>query len=163
VRKRYGAVYQGLSALLRLQGAIDWSTGEEINDVLYFEQRVESHHIFPVSWCRKQGIEPKYYNCVVNRTGLCASTNKKIGSKPPSVYLKQFEREGISQNKLDEMLRSHAINPMMLRHDDFEGFFAARTQALMELIGKAMGKSFPDQPVEGDCWEYKNGSTNILN
>ena len=60
-RKRYGAVYQGLSALLRLSGAVDWSTGEEINDVLYFEQRVESHHIFPVSWCRKHGIDPKKY------------------------------------------------------------------------------------------------------
>src|SRR4028118_411826 len=52
------------------QGFQIGSTGEEINDVLYFEQRVESHHIFPVSWCRKQGIDPKYYNCVVNRTGL---------------------------------------------------------------------------------------------
>jgi hypothetical protein len=141
VRKRYGAVYQGLSALLRKEGAIDWSTGEEINDVLYFEQRVESHHIFPVSWCRKQGIDPKKYNSLVNRTPLSAKTNKKIGSKAPSVYLRQLERERTSPERLDDMLRSHAIDPEMLRHDDFEGFFVARTQALMELIAKAMGKS----------------------
>jgi len=160
VRKRYGAVYQGLSALLRLQGAIDWSTGEEINDVLYFEQRVESHHIFPVSWCRKQGIDPKYYNCIVNRTGLSASTNKKIGSKSPSVYLKQFEKQGISPNKLDEMLRSHAIDPMMLRRDDFEGFFAARTRALMELISNAMGKRLTVEPFEESIAGYKNGNGN---
>jgi hypothetical protein len=163
VRKRYGAVYQGVSALLRLQGAIDWSTGKEINDVVYFEQQVESHHIFPVAWCRKQGIEPKKYNSLVNRTPLSAKTNRKIGSKAPSAYLKQFELSGTSPSRLNEMLRSHAIDPHKLRRDDFEGFFVARTQALMELIAKAMGKSFPDQSLEGDCWEYKNGSTNILN
>jgi hypothetical protein len=139
-RKRYGAVYQGLSALLRLSGAIDWSTGEEINDVVYFEQKVESHHIFPVAWCKKQGIAPLYYNCLVNRTPLTAKTNKKIGSKSPSVYLSKLEKEGILPERLDEMLRLHAIEPKFLRQDDFEGFFAARTKALMELIDRAMGK-----------------------
>jgi hypothetical protein len=160
VRKRYGAVYQGLSALLRKEGAIDWSTGEEINDVLYFEQRVESHHIFPVSWCRKQGINPKLYNSLVNRTPLSARTNKKIGSKPPSVYLKQLEREGTSPERLDQMLRSHAIEPMMLRSDDFEGFFAARTQALMELITKAMGQRLTVEPFEVAREEHENDNGN---
>jgi hypothetical protein len=156
-------VYQGLSALLRREGAIDWSTGEEINDVLYFEQRVESHHIFPVSWCKKQGIDPKKYNSLVNRTPLSAKTNKKIGSKAPSLYLKQLERSGTSPSRLDEMLRSHAIDPGRLRTDDFEGFFVARTQALMELIARAMGKDFPGRPFEGSCWEYKNGNVKVIN
>ena len=161
-RKRYGAVYQGLSALLRLSGAVDWSTGEEINDVLYFEQRVESHHIFPVSWCRKHGIDPKKYNCLVNRTPLSEKTNKKIGSKATSVYLKEFEMSGTSPEKLDDMLRSHAIEPEFLRQDDFEGFFAARTKALMELIGKAMGKPLIIEPFEPSVAEYKNGNGNRL-
>lgn len=163
VRKCYGAVYQGLSALLRRDGAIDWSTGEEINDVLYFEQRVESHHIFPVSWCKNQGIDPKKYNSLVNRTPLSAKTNKKIGSKSPTAYLKQFERSGTSPSRLDEMLRSHAIDPEMLRRDDFEGFFVTRTQALMQLIAKAMGKSFPGRAFEGDSWESKNRNPNVVN
>jgi hypothetical protein len=160
VRKRYGAVYQGLSALLRKEGAIDWSTGEEINDVLYFEQRVESHHIFPVSWCKKQRIDPKKYNSLVNRTPLSAKTNKKIGGKPPSVYLRQLEREGTSPERLDEMLRSHAIDPEMLRQDDFEGFFAARTVALLELIGKAMGRDLTVKPFEVSGEEYSNSNGN---
>ncbi|WP_272819211.1 GmrSD restriction endonuclease domain-containing protein [Scytonema hofmannii] len=139
-RKRYGAFYQGLSALLRREGAIDWSTGEAINDVVYFEEQIDSHHIFPVAWCKKQGIDPKKYNCLVNHTPLSAKTNKKIGSKAPSEYLKQFELGGTSAAKLDEMLRSHLIEPATLRRNDFEGFFQARTKALLELIGKAMGK-----------------------
>jgi hypothetical protein len=141
---------------------VDWSTGEEINDVLYFEQKVESHHIFPVSWCRKHDIDPKKYNCLVNRTPLSAKTNKKIGSKAPSVYLKEFERSGTSPEKLDDMLRSHAIEPEFLRQDDFEGFFAARTKALMELIGKAMGKPLIIEPFEPSVAEYKNGNGNSL-
>jgi hypothetical protein len=140
VRKRYGAVYQGLSALLRLSGAIDWITGEEINDVLYFEEKIDSHHIFPIAWCKKQGIDPKKYNCLVNRTPLSAKTNKKIGSKAPSVYLKELEMSGISPQRLDEILLSHAIDKKTLQIDDFEGFFQARSKVLLDLIGQAMGK-----------------------
>ncbi|MEH2329009.1 hypothetical protein [Nostoc sp.] len=126
VRKRYSAVYQGLSALLRLSGAIDFITGEEINDVLYFEEQIDSHHIFLVAWCRKQGIDPKKYNCLVNRTPLSAKTNKKIGSKPSSAYLQELEMSGVSPQRLDEILRSHAIDSETLRRDDFEGFFQTR-------------------------------------
>ncbi|MBE9227259.1 DUF262 domain-containing protein [Phormidium sp. LEGE 05292] len=142
IRKRYGAFYQGLAALLRREGAIDLSTGEEINDVIYFEEQINSHHIFPIAWCRKQGIDPKRYNCLVNRTPLSAKTNRQIGSKAPSVYLRELELFGTSARRLDEMLRSHFINPETLRCDDFEAFFAARTRELMDLIGQAIGKSF---------------------
>ncbi|MBW4561818.1 MAG: DUF262 domain-containing protein [Mojavia pulchra JT2-VF2] len=141
VRKRYGAVYQGLAALLRREGAIDWCTGEEINDVIYFEEQIDSHHIFPVAWCRKLGIDPKKYNCLINRTPLSAKTNKKIGSKAPSVYLEEFEHSGTSARRMDEILRSHAISPKTLRRDDFEAFFQMRANNLLTLIGKAMGKS----------------------
>jgi hypothetical protein len=125
--------------------------------VLYFEQQIESHHVFSVAWCKKQGIDPKYYNCLVNRTPLSAKTNKRIGSKAPSIYLKQFEKEGISSARLDEMLRSHAINPATLRRDDFEGFFAARTKALMQLISRAMGKCLIVEPFKESAEGYKNG------
>ena len=163
VRKRYGAVYQGLSALLRLSGAIDLITGEEINDVLYFEEQIDSHHIFPVAWCRKQGIDPKKYNCLVNRTPLSAKTNKKIGSKAPSIYLQELEISGVSPQRLDEILRSHAIDPETLRQDDFEGFFQARTKALLELIGKGMGKPLYWESLENLGSKYHNGCINKLN
>jgi hypothetical protein len=162
LKKRYGAVYSGLSVLLRCEGAIDWSTGEEINDVLYFEEQIDSHHIFPVKWCQQQGIDPNKYNCLVNRTPMSAKTNKQIGGKAPCVYLKQFEMSGTSTGKLDEMLRSHAIEPEFLRQDDFEGFFAARTKALMELIGKAMGKPLIIEPFEPSVATCKNGNGNSL-
>lgn len=160
VRKRYGAVYQGLAALLRREGAIDWCTGEQINDVIYFEEQIDSHHIFPVAWCRKQSIDPKKYNCLINRTPLSAKTNKKIGCKAPSVYLKEFELSGTSTKRLDEMLRSHAISPKSLQRDDFEAFFQMRANNLLALIGKAMGKSLSFESLKDFVGEHHNDNTN---
>lgn len=162
IRRRQGAVYKGLSVLLRREGAVDWSTGEEINDVLYFEEQIDSHHIFPVAWCRKQGIDPSKYNCLVNRTPLTAKTNRVLGGEAPSIYLKQFSSYGTCSSRVDEMLRSHAIDPTTLRRDDFEGFFAARTRALMKLIEEAMGKCLTVEPFQESVAGYKNGNGNGL-
>jgi hypothetical protein len=148
VKKRLGAVYQGFAALLRREGAVDWITGEEINDVVYFEEQINSHHIFPIAWCRKQGIDPKMYNCLVNRTPLSAKTNKRIGSKAPSAYLKNFELHGTAVASLEELMRSHCIELNILQSDNFGAFFQARAEELMELIGKAMGKNLSLESFE---------------
>ena len=80
------------------------------------------------------------YNCLINRTPLSSLTNNKIGGKSPSAYLQNFEDKGIPRSRIDEILRSHLIEPELLRANDFEGFFEARTQALLNLISTAMGK-----------------------
>ncbi|GJD16385.1 hypothetical protein RIVM261_013410 [Rivularia sp. IAM M-261] len=154
VRKRLGAVYQGFAALLRREGAVDWITGEQINDVVYFEEQIDSHHIFPVAWCRKKGIDPKKYNCLVNRTPLSAKTNKTIGCKAPSLYLNEFELHGTRPSSLDKILQSHCITVETLRCDDFEVFFQMRAKALMELIGKAMGKNLSFEPNQDGDGNY---------
>jgi hypothetical protein len=136
----HGSVYKGFSALLRREGAIDFSSGEALMDVTFFNDPIESHHIFPVAYCRRMGIEVGEYNCLINRTPLSEATNRLIGGKAPSVYLAKLQQQGISKKRLDEILRSHLIEPETLWNDDFEGFFAARTQALLDLIGKVMGK-----------------------
>jgi hypothetical protein len=125
--------------------------------VLYFEQQIDSHHIFPVAWCKKQGIDPNKYNCLVNRTPLSAKTNKLIGGEPPSIYLRRFSGYGTYPSRLDAMLRSHAIDPETLRRDDFEAFFAARTTALMKLIEEVMGKSLIEASYQGNTSSNRNG------
>jgi hypothetical protein len=55
----------------------------------------------------------------------------------------------MSRQRIDEILRSHLIEPETLRNDDFEGFFEARTQALLAMMGKAMGKSSTVEVSEG--------------
>ncbi len=55
----------------------------------------------------------------------------------------------MSRQRMDEILRSHLIEPETLRNDDFEAFFEERTRVLMAMIGKAMGKSSTVEASEG--------------
>lgn len=140
VQRRHGAVYKSLNALLRKQGAIDFATGEALSDVRHYDDPIESHHIFPVAYCKQQAIPLAQYHCLINRTPLSRLSNQKIGGKAPSQYLRALESQGISRPRLDEILRSHLIEPELLWADDFDGFFSARTQALLTLVTQAMGK-----------------------
>jgi len=57
----------------------------------------------------------------------------------------------MSRQRIDEILRSHLIEPETLRNDDFEAFFERRTAALLAMIGKAMGKSSTVEAYEGQA------------
>jgi hypothetical protein len=135
-----GATYRAVSALLRRDGALDFLTGEAITEAQYCQERIENHHIFPQKWCRQQGIPRARYNSVVNKTPLTSWTNRFLGSSAPSVYLAKLEEQGIARERVDEMLRSHRIEPELLRQDDFEGFFEQRSTALLGRLHEAMGK-----------------------
>lgn len=139
---RRSAAYKGLSALLLRDGGCDFLTGFEIDTLKYFEESIDIHHIFPRSWCEKNGIKPELYDSVVNKTPLSSRTNKFIGGNAPSIYLSRLQKEaGISEERMDEILRSHIIDPVALRTDNFEVFFQARQKALLNRIEQAMGKS----------------------
>ena len=138
---RISAAYKGMHALLMKEGARDLLTGEKIQVGNYFSERFDIHHIFPQAWCEKQGISRDRYNTIVNKTAISARTNRKIGGRAPSAYCatlaKDVEGAGVV---LDDLLGSHAIDPDLIRQDDFDAFYAARKEALLKLIEKAMGK-----------------------
>ena len=154
LRSRNSAAYKGLYALLIRDGGREFRTGEPIDLQMYFDDKIDIHHIFPQDWCAAHGIERKRCDCVVNKTAIAARTNRRIGGNAPSKYLGLIERNaGISLERMDEILGTHVIEPARLRADDFEGFFMARTQALLDRIERAMGKpvarDLPElQPVE---------------
>lgn len=135
-----GAAYRAIAALLRREGALDFLTGETITEVRYFQQKVEMHHIFPQKWCEQQGIARGKYNSLINKTPLSWETNRFLGSESPCRYLQRLEKMGMARERIDEILRSHLIEPEFLRNEDFEGFFEARTEALLGKLDQAMGK-----------------------
>lgn len=142
LRTRLSAAYKGLYTLLLREGAEDWRTGSANTVQHYFDETVDIHHIFPRAWNDKNGIPPKIYNSIINKTPLTARTNRIIGGQAPSDYLRQLERKyDLSVDTVDERLRTHLIDPQYLRTDDFEGFFDARHRALLAIVGSAMGKS----------------------
>jgi hypothetical protein len=133
-------IYRTLTAFLRCDVALDFLTGEPIPRSLRSDQKIENHHIFPQQWCKQQGIPPSRYNSIINRTPLTADTNNWLGGVAPSEYLTYLEGHGMSAQRIEEILRSHLIEPATLYNDDFDAFFEARTQAILARFGRAMAK-----------------------
>ncbi|MGZ4865153.1 MAG: GmrSD restriction endonuclease domain-containing protein [Halobacteriota archaeon] len=150
LKTRNSAAYKGLSALLLTHGAQDFCSGETIDVLKYFEKGIDIHHIFPQAYCKEKHYPEDKYDCIVNKTPLSAYTNRIIGSNPPKIYLPRLQRKaGISDDKLQEILISHAIDPNTLFSNDFYGFFEDRKWAFLNIIEKAMGK-----PLAGDGYEF---------
>ena len=143
LQSRRSAAYKGIYALQMKSEAADWRTGDPLTLATWYNQNIDIHHIFPVAWCEQQKPPvPRYlYNSVINKTPIDATTNRIIGGRAPSVYLDRLERSDISSENLDQILKAHWLDPESLRADDFADCFVQRGQAIMELIGKAMGKS----------------------
>jgi len=133
-------IYRTLTAFLRCDVALDFLTGEPIPRSLRSDPKIENHHIFPQQWCKQQGIPPSRYNSIINRTPLTAQTNNWLGGVAPSEYLTYLEGHGMSGQRIEEILRSHLIEPATLYNDDFDAFFEARTQAILARFGRAMAK-----------------------
>lgn len=149
LRTRNSAAYKGLYALQMKNGATDWRTGKELSVANWHKNHIDIHHIFPKAWCNNYDppIRPNIFNSIINKTPIDATTNRKIGGKSPSLYLRTLEKE-VGATKLKDILESHWISPELLYVDDFAEFFVERGVAMIDLIYQAMGKPPPDSSSE---------------
>lgn len=145
LRTRNSAAYKGVHALLMREGSRDFLTGRPIDEQTFFDDNIDIHHVFPQAWCKKQKeIQPDIFNSIINKTALAASTNRRIGGKAPSIYLKRLQQDaGINTAQMDEILESHRIPAHTLRADDFREFFKIRGEKLLQATESAMGKDVP--------------------
>jgi hypothetical protein len=146
MRMRLSAAYKGINVLLMKEGAQDFRSGQKFDHTVFFGESVDIHHIFPQDWCKKQHISPQIYDSIINKTPLSFRTNRIIGGVAPSQYLQKLQLEdtttpGIESSKLDGYVKSHFINPELLRADAFEQFMEDRQRQLLALIEQATGKS----------------------
>ena len=147
LRTRNSAAYKGLHAAQMKQGALDFKTGQPIDVHAYMEHAIDIHHIFPRHWCDKHRIDWGVANCIVNKAALDARTNRHIGGSAPSRYLARIESgDGIEPQVLDGFLRSHDIDPVALRRDDFGQFFNQRFESLLRHVDRVMGKPVNRRP-----------------
>ena len=142
LRTRNSAAYKGLYALQMKSGAADWRTANQLAFATWHEDNINIHHIFPVAWCNRTNppIPPRLHNSIINKTPIDATTNRRIGGNSPSVYLCRLQSD-ISKDALCRVLRSHWLNPELLFNDQFADCYVERGEAMLALIGKAMGKS----------------------
>lgn len=152
MRMRLSAAYKGVNALLMKEDALDFRSGQKFDHTVFFGENVDIHHIFPQDWCKKAGIKPQVYDSIINKTPLSYRTNRIIGGDAPSNYIARLEQgnastPAITSERLDTFLRSHLIDPTLLRADRFDEFMESRQRQLLRLIEQAMGKSAYAGPV----------------
>jgi hypothetical protein len=143
LRTRNSAAYKGLFILQMQEGAKDFRTGDDIEWSNYYDdENIDIHHIFPQKWCEDHKIKPEIYNSIINKTPLSAKTNRMIGGKAPSLYLKTINKESeVSEDRVNDIMESHLIPVKELELDDFENFLNIRKENIVQVIEKVMGKS----------------------
>ncbi|MGV1008081.1 MAG: GmrSD restriction endonuclease domain-containing protein [Dermatophilaceae bacterium] len=150
LRTRNAAAYKGIYALLLANEARDWMEDKALDKVQYTSLAVDIHHVFPQAWCAQEGIDDERRESIVNKTAISATTNRAIGGAAPSAYLSVIERRAqISPDRLDALLEAHLVPAQLLRHDDFDGYFAQRRELLCRLVEVAMGKAVPRDVDDG--------------
>jgi len=143
MRSRTSAAYRGLYILVQQNGAEDFFWKVKMVELDRNDKAIDIHHIFPKKWCQQESISPRVFNSIINKTAISYRANRKIGGKAPSEYLRQIQEEKavqLSDEGMNAILRTHLIDPALLRADDFKSFFSSRRSALLDLVEKAMGK-----------------------
>jgi len=154
LRTRQAAAYKGIYALILGNGAHDWMESKALDKVQYTSLSVDIHHIFPQKWCTEMDIDDERRESIVNKTPLSSVTNRTIGGAAPSAYLAAIERKAqITPDHLARLLATHLVPETDLRADDFDTFFAARREALCQVVEKAMGKAVPRDLDQGSAEE----------
>jgi len=168
MRMRLSAAYKGMNALLMKEGAQDFRSGQKFDHTVFFGENVDIHHIFPQDWCKAHSIKPAVFDSIINKTPLSYRTNRIIGGVAPSQYITKLEKgtdttPPIASQKLDAYLKSHLVDPVILRADKFETFMDDRQKQLLTLIEQAMGKAAYTGSVaeEGEDTEADEDTTEV--
>ena len=170
LHSRTSTPYKGIYALLMHRGALDFRTGEPFEVRHKFGEKTDIHHIFPKKWCKDNKLNENLYDCILNKTPITAQTNKIIGSKPPSKYIKELqEKASIMPERMQTILDSHLINIDQFIADDFRSIIEEREAKLLKLIGELMGKEpfrdsvRDDETEDGVIEEEHNDEANDEN
>ncbi len=156
MRSRLSAAYKGLNALLMREGACDFRSGQAFDQIVFFDEAVDIHHIFPKAWCESQTpkLPAELYDSVVNKTPLGYRTNRIIGGVAPSSYLEKLENgkigtdgqiiePSIEKTVLVGYLQTHCIPVPELYANNFHGFIRARQKLLLALVYRVTGQAAP--------------------
>lgn len=161
LRSRNSAAYKGISVLVQREGAQDFfwkSTIRDLDETDWEDCKLDIHHIFPKKWCETHHIPAGRYNSILNKTPISYKANRMIGGQSPSAYLHQLQSHQavqLDETGLDAIVKTHCIDPNLLRQDDFEGFMASRKRMLLVKIETAMGKAIvlSDEAVPEDSMD----------
>ena len=146
VERASNTFYKAVMCLLALNGAKDFRNNESIT----FSQ-LDDHHIFPKAFLQASRPEPLFgmtatgtRNTIINRTLISSQTNRAIGKKAPSEYLR--DASIVYSDNVNDILSRHFIDETAQRHlrqDNYPQFLKQRERAILSMIRSI----FADMPV----------------
>ncbi len=133
---RVNATYRGVMCLIAIRGAKDFLA----NDAIEFHE-LDDHHVFPRAYLAKSPDGLKYerneINCILNRTLIASSTNRRISRSKPSDYLQRLIPDG----ERERILGTHFIDAVAMQAmgaNDYDAFLAAREKAVLTEIRRRL-------------------------
>ena len=120
----------------------------------YLEEDTDIHHIFPEAHCQSMGYPKQKWNSVVNKTPIYASSNRSIGGRAPSEYVKTMKNKGLSDKMVATAISSHKVDYNLLVTDQFDAYFIDRAIKLLDRIEIATGKKISGRDSEETKKEY---------
>lgn len=160
MKTRNSAAYKGVMALIMQDSPNDFMTGKKMDIASYIDESTDIHHIFPHAYCVAQKFPSNKWDSVVNKTPIYASTNRSIGGRAPSEYIKTMKNKGLSDEDVFTAITSHKVNYDLLASDKFDEYFVDRAIKLLDRIEKAIGKSIPGRDSEETVKEFGCPLTN---
>jgi hypothetical protein len=154
MQTRNSAAYKGVMAMIMQDSPLDFMSGNKMDIASYLDEDTDIHHIFPQAYCEGVKLPMRKWNSVVNKTPIYASTNRSIGGRAPSEYIKTMKNKGLSDDQVVNAISSHKINYVLLSADDFDAYFVDRAIKLLNRIEKATGKSIAGRDSEETIREF---------
>ncbi|MCM1167484.1 MAG: hypothetical protein NC299_16665 [Lachnospiraceae bacterium] len=155
LQSRQSAAYKGIMALILKNHCKDFISGREMDFAVFNSENPDIHHIFPKSYCEKNGLPYLKWNSVINKTPITYSTNREIGGVAPSKYLQKIESDGQADTQtINEYLKSHLIDVTSIRADDFDNHIISRAKMLLKAIEDATGKTISGKDSEDVIKEF---------
>jgi hypothetical protein len=138
-RPKQRAVYRGVMALILENGALDFHKRGKITAQLLADKKnpVDDHHIFPRAYLNERNVPARVRDCVLNRTYIDRTTNRRLSRRAPSEYfgeIREKQGPGIDAILLSHLLPAGPTSPLLT--DDLEAFMSGREAALLDLIAR---------------------------
>ena len=146
MRMRLSAAYKGVNALLMKEGAQDFRSGQKFDHTSSSVRTSTSTTSFRKTGASARGSSPPVLR-LHHQQDATVLPNESNNRRCRAFGLRFKVEKGnektppILPDRLDAHLRSHLIDPGLLRADSFDAFMEDRQQRLLALIEQATGKA----------------------
>ena len=141
ITPRQQSVYKALMALVLRGPALDFHRASPLTQGSIKASGADDHHIFPSAYLNPPKEAPttpaELVDCILNRTMIDADTNRRIGKRAPSDYLKEVgaELDKVDDQAFARVLGSHLLpsgDDSPLLNDKFQDFIDWRRDRICE-------------------------------